>query len=80
SGKDVVIRYASRDAGAKAVQYPYEANANANDEWLAEDAGNGRIRLLNRHSGFYLTAGNAQGDQLEQRPFDGADHQLFTVS
>ncbi|WP_406390239.1 glycoside hydrolase family 97 catalytic domain-containing protein [Streptomyces sp. NBC_00882] len=80
SGKDIVIQSASRDAGAKAIQYPYEANANTNDEWLAEDAGNGRIRLLNRHSGLYLTAGNAQGDQLEQRPFDGADHQLFTVS
>ena len=80
SGKDVVIRWGSRDAGAKAIQYPYEANATTNDEWLAEDAGNGRIRLLNRHSGLYLTAGNAQGDQLEQRPFDGADHQMFTVS
>ncbi|MDG5805245.1 glycoside hydrolase family 97 catalytic domain-containing protein [Streptomyces ossamyceticus] len=80
SGKDVVIRYASRDAGAKAVQYTYEANANTNDEWLAEDAGNGRVRLLNRHSGLYLTAGNAQGDQLEQRPYDGGDHQMFTVS
>ncbi|MFF7788365.1 glycoside hydrolase family 97 catalytic domain-containing protein [Streptomyces sp. NPDC007991] len=80
SGKDVVIRNASRDAGAKVIQYQYEANANTNDEWLAEDAGNGRIRLLNRHSGLYLTAGSAQGDQLEQRPFDGADHQLFTVS
>ncbi|MDQ0753921.1 hypothetical protein QF034_008152 [Streptomyces africanus] len=80
SGKDVVIRNASRDAGAKVIQYQYEANANTNDEWLAEDAGNGRIRLVNRHSGLYLTAGNAQGDQLEQRPFDGADHQLFTVS
>lgn len=78
SGKDIVIRWASRDAGAKAVQYPYEANANTNDEWLAEDAGNGRIRLLNRHSG--LSAGGAQGDQLEQRPFDGAGHQMFTVS
>ncbi|GGZ45641.1 RICIN domain-containing protein [Streptomyces bluensis] len=51
SGKDVVIRSASRDAGAKAIQYSYEANANTNDEWLAEDAGNGRVRLLNRHSG-----------------------------
>ncbi|MEU2913399.1 hypothetical protein ACWCQ0_36545 [Streptomyces massasporeus] len=28
----------------------------------------------------YLTAGSAQGDQLEQRPYDGADHQMFTVS
>ncbi|MEV4861827.1 glycoside hydrolase family 97 catalytic domain-containing protein [Streptomyces ossamyceticus] len=80
SGKDVVVRYASRDAGAKAIQYTYEANANTNDEWLAEDAGNGRVRLLNRHSGLYLTAGDAQGDQLEQRPFDGGDHQMFTVS
>ncbi|MEU9064356.1 glycoside hydrolase family 97 catalytic domain-containing protein [Streptomyces sp. NPDC048430] len=80
SGRDVVIRYASRDAGAKAIQYTYEANANTNDEWLAEDAGNGRVRLLNQHSGLYLTAGNAQSDQLEQRPFDGADHQMFTVS
>ena len=79
SGKDVVIQVASRDAGAKAVQYPYEANANTNDEWLAEDAGNGRIRLLNRHSGLYLTAGSAQGDRLEQRPY-GAGHQTFTVS
>ncbi|MDQ0688959.1 hypothetical protein QFZ56_007922 [Streptomyces achromogenes] len=35
---------------------------------------------VNRHSGLHLTAGNAQGDQLEQRPFDGADHQMFTVS
>ncbi|MYS88679.1 MULTISPECIES: glycoside hydrolase family 97 catalytic domain-containing protein [Streptomyces] len=80
SDKDVVVQWASRDAGAKAIQYPYEANANTNDEWLAEDAGNGRIRLLNRHSGLYLTAGAAQGDRLEQRPYDGADHQLFTVS
>ncbi|MEU1571915.1 RICIN domain-containing protein [Streptomyces collinus] len=45
-----------------------------------EDAGNGRVRLLNRHSGLYLTAGSAQGDQLVQRPYDGADHQMFTVS
>jgi hypothetical protein len=36
SGKDIVIRSASRDAGAKVIQYPYEANANTNDEWLAE--------------------------------------------
>ncbi|MER5373421.1 hypothetical protein [Streptomyces sp. NPDC002553] len=64
----------------KAVQYPYEANASTNDEWLAEDAGNGRVRLLNRHRGLYFSAGSAQGDPLEQRPFDGAGHKMFTVS
>ncbi|MEU1106223.1 RICIN domain-containing protein [Streptomyces tibetensis] len=72
SGKGVVIRWASRDAGAKAVQYPYEVNANTNDEWLAEGAGNGRVRLLNRHSGLYLTAGSAQGDRLEPRLYQAS--------
>ncbi|CCK26925.1 hypothetical protein BN159_2546 [Streptomyces davaonensis JCM 4913] len=79
SGKDVVVKDASREAGGKAIQYRYETGADTNDEWLAEDAGAGRIRLVNRHSGLYLTAGRAQGDQFEQRPFDGGAHQEFTV-
>jgi hypothetical protein len=67
-------------AGAKIIQYQYESGTNTNDEWLVEDAGDGRIRLANRHSGLYLTVGGAQGSQSEQRPYDGTERQLFTIS
>jgi hypothetical protein len=67
SGKAVVVLSASWDAGAKIIQYQYESGPDTNDEWLVEDAGNGRIRLANRHSGLYLTAGDVQGVQSEQR-------------
>ncbi|MFT7839818.1 glycoside hydrolase family 97 catalytic domain-containing protein [Saccharothrix sp. BKS2] len=80
SGKDVVVHGASRDAGGKVVQYSYEPGANTNDEWLLEDAGNGRYRLANRFSGLYLTAPPAQGGQLEQRPHDGGGRQAFTIA
>jgi hypothetical protein len=80
SGKAVVVLSAFRDAGAKIIQYQYESGTNTNDEWLVEDTGNGRIRLANHHSGLYLTAGDTQGAQSEQRPYDGTDRQLFTIS
>jgi hypothetical protein len=80
SGRDVVIDSASRDAGAKVIQYEYATGSDTNDEWLLEDAGEGRIRLANRFSGLYLTAGDAEGTQCEQRPYDGGDHQTFTIS
>ncbi|ROP34837.1 glycoside hydrolase family 97 protein [Saccharothrix texasensis] len=80
SGKDIVVQGASRDAGAKVIQYSYEPGANTNDEWLLEDAGDGRHRLANRFSGLYLTMPATQGAQLEQRPYDGSDRQTFTVT
>ncbi|MEU4746589.1 RICIN domain-containing protein, partial [Actinosynnema sp. NPDC023658] len=80
SGKDVVVRGASRDAGAKLIQYSYEPNADTNDEWLLEDAGNGRYRLANRFSGLYLTMPSAQGAQVEQRAYDGSGRQAFTIA
>ncbi|MFB7673346.1 glycoside hydrolase family 97 catalytic domain-containing protein [Kitasatospora purpeofusca] len=79
SGEDVVVRGASRDAGGKVVQCAYATGEKTNDEWLAEDAGNGRIRLGNRYSGLYLTASGTAGGQFEQRPLDGSGAQLFTV-
>ncbi|MFB7619578.1 glycoside hydrolase family 97 catalytic domain-containing protein, partial [Kitasatospora sp. NPDC056181] len=78
SGEDVVVQGASRDAGAKVVQCVYATGEKTNDEWLAEDAGNGRIRLGNRYSGLYLTAPATAGGQFEQRPLDGSGRQLFT--
>ncbi|MFE7580815.1 glycoside hydrolase family 97 catalytic domain-containing protein [Streptomyces gardneri] len=80
SGDDVVVQGASRNAGAKVIQCAYAPGAKTNDEWLAEDAGSGNVRFLNRYSGLYLTAGRARGDQFEQRPFDGSGRQLFRVS
>ncbi|MGY0466068.1 glycoside hydrolase family 97 catalytic domain-containing protein [Kitasatospora sp. cg17-2] len=79
SGEDVVVFRASRDAGGRIVQCGYATGEHTNDEWLAEDAGNGRIRLANRYSGLYLTAPGAVGGQFEQRPLDGSGAQLFTV-
>lgn len=79
SGKAVVVHGASRDSGAKVIQYQYEAGANTNDEWLVEDAGIGRFRIANRFSGLYLTAGGTQGDQFEQRPLDGTGRQEFNI-
>ncbi|HVK20425.1 MAG TPA: glycoside hydrolase family 97 catalytic domain-containing protein [Actinokineospora sp.] len=80
SGKDVVVQGASRDAGAKSIQYDYATGANTNDEWLLEDAGNGQVRILNRFSGLYLTAGVGSAAQFEQRPYNGTTNQKFTVS
>ncbi|MFE6748233.1 glycoside hydrolase family 97 catalytic domain-containing protein [Kitasatospora purpeofusca] len=80
SGEDVVVRGASRDAGGRVVQCGYAAGEKTNDEWLAEDADGGRIRLANRYSGLYLTAPGAAGGQFEQRPLDGSGAQLFKVS
>ncbi|MGW0864889.1 glycoside hydrolase family 97 catalytic domain-containing protein [Streptomyces sp. NPDC002611] len=80
SGEDVVVQGASRDAGAKVVQCEYAQGPKTNDEWLAEDAGRGRVRFVNRYSGLYLTSGSTRGDQFTQRPFDGSDRQMFTLS
>ncbi|MFD4907018.1 RICIN domain-containing protein [Kitasatospora purpeofusca] len=81
SGKDLVVLNASRAAGAEIIQHSYSPGATSNDEWLLEDAGNGRARIANRYSGLYLTAGAVQGDQFQQRPYDtGGDRQTFTVS
>ncbi|MFC9331762.1 glycoside hydrolase family 97 catalytic domain-containing protein [Kitasatospora sp. NPDC057015] len=80
SGEDVVVLGASRGAGARIVQCVYAAGEKTNDEWLVEDAGNGRVRFANRYSGLYLTGAPAQGGQFEQRPLDGSARQLFTVS
>ncbi|MDD9375963.1 glycoside hydrolase family 97 catalytic domain-containing protein [Streptomyces sp. ZAF1911] len=80
SGKDVAIQTASRNATAKAIQYTYASGATTNDEWLLEDAGNGQIRILNRYSGLYLTAGASTGTQFDQRPYNGTANQKFTVS
>ncbi|MCX5208657.1 RICIN domain-containing protein [Kitasatospora sp. NBC_00240] len=80
SGEDLVVLGASRDAGAGILQCVYASGAKTNDEWLVEDAGDGRIRFANRYSALYLTAATAQGGRFEQRPFDGSSRQLFTVS
>lgn len=80
SGKDLVVSDASRAAGAKIIQYSYAPGTYTNDEWLLEDAGNDRVRLINRYSGLYLTAGATQGSQFEQRPYDGGNSQTFTIS
>ncbi|MGW4646871.1 glycoside hydrolase family 97 catalytic domain-containing protein [Kitasatospora sp. NPDC004289] len=79
TGEDVVVLGASRDAGAALVQCVYASGAKTNDEWLAEDAGDGRFRLANRYSGLYLTAPRAPGGRFEQRPFDGSGRQLLTA-
>ncbi|MET9398766.1 glycoside hydrolase family 97 catalytic domain-containing protein [Kitasatospora sp. NPDC002965] len=79
SGEDVVVFQASRDAGGRIVQCGYATGEHTNDEWLAEDAGGGRIRLANRYSGLYLTAPGSAGGQFEQRPLGGSGAQLFTV-
>ncbi|MFB8240594.1 RICIN domain-containing protein [Kitasatospora purpeofusca] len=81
SGKDLVVLNASKAAGAKIIQHSYAPGTDTNDEWRLEDAGNGRVRITNRHSGLYLTAGAAQGDQFQQRPYQaGGDRQTFTLS
>ncbi|MFD5922974.1 glycoside hydrolase family 97 catalytic domain-containing protein [Kitasatospora sp. NPDC058201] len=81
SGKDVVVFGASQSAGAKIVQYAYAPGVNTNDEWLLEDAGSARVRILNRLSNLYLTAGPASGDQFEQRPYDPSGiRQTFTIA
>ena len=80
NGKDVVVQGASPNPGAKVIQYSYEANANANDEWLVENAGSGYVRIRNRLSGLYLTAGPNRGDQFEQRPLDGTGNQKFSIT
>ncbi|MFB8236889.1 glycoside hydrolase family 97 catalytic domain-containing protein [Kitasatospora purpeofusca] len=79
SGEDVVVQGASRNAGARIIQCAYAAGEKTNDEWLAEDAGSGKVRIANRYSGLYLTAAATQGGQFEQRPFDGSGRQLFTL-
>ncbi|MFE2726139.1 RICIN domain-containing protein [Kitasatospora sp. NPDC059327] len=79
SAKDLAVENASRAAGAKVVQRTHTAAGPADDEWRLEDAGGGRVRVVNRHSGLYLTAGAAEVTQFEQRPYDGGDLQVFTV-
>ncbi|WP_406447832.1 RICIN domain-containing protein [Streptomyces sp. NBC_00876] len=80
SGKDLVVSDASQTAGAKIIQHSYAPGTYTNDEWILEDAGNGRVRIANRYSGLYLTAGATQGSQFEQRPMDGGNSQTFTIS
>ncbi|MGW2546817.1 RICIN domain-containing protein, partial [Kitasatospora sp. NPDC001574] len=79
SGRDLAVLNASRAAGAKIIQHSYAPGANTNDEWRLEDAGNGRVRVVNRLSGLYLTAGATQGSQFEQRPSDGSGLQTFVL-
>ncbi|MCX5208323.1 beta-galactosidase [Kitasatospora sp. NBC_00240] len=80
SGKDLVVLNASQAAGAKIIQYAYVLGPTTNDEWRLEDAGNGNVRIANRYSNLYLTAGTAQGAQFEQRPYDAGSPQTFTVT
>ncbi|MFD5918068.1 RICIN domain-containing protein [Kitasatospora sp. NPDC058201] len=79
SGRDLAVLNASRTAGAKIIQHAYAPGADTNDEWRPEDAGNGRVRVVNRLSGLYLTAGATQGSQFEQRPYDGSGLQTFVL-
>ncbi|MGV9271145.1 RICIN domain-containing protein [Kitasatospora sp. NPDC003701] len=79
SAKALAVENASRAAGAKIIQRTHTPGGLADDEWRAEDAGNGRVRLVNRHSGLYLTAGTAEITQFEQRPYDGSDLQTFSI-
>ncbi|MFD5083400.1 RICIN domain-containing protein [Kitasatospora sp. NPDC058406] len=79
SGKDLTVDNASRAAGAKIVQRTYTTGGPTDDEWRPEDAGNGRVRLANRHSGLYLTAGATETAQFEQHPYHGNDLQVFVI-
>ncbi|MFE2724461.1 RICIN domain-containing protein [Kitasatospora sp. NPDC059327] len=79
SGKDLAVLNASKAAGAKIIQHAYAPGADTNDEWRPEDAGNGRVRLVNRLSGLYLTAGATQNSQFEQRPQGGSSLQTFVL-
>ncbi|MET9403321.1 RICIN domain-containing protein [Kitasatospora sp. NPDC002965] len=81
SGKDLAVLDASLTAGAKIIQYTYAPGIYTNDEWRLEDAGNGRVRVVNRLSGLYLTAGATQNSQFEQRPYDNSGNlQTFTIN
>ena len=74
SGRDVVILDAGASPGAKAIQHDYGNPAVTNDEWLLEDAGAGRFRILNRHSGLYLTVTDSEwGTPLRQMPYRSGD-------
>ncbi|GAA2446514.1 glycoside hydrolase family 97 protein [Agromyces soli] len=79
SGRDVVILDAGTSPGAVAVQHDYGNAAVANDEWLLEDAGGGRFRIVNRLSGLVLAAVDSDwGTQLRQVPYRSGDTgQLF---
>ncbi|WP_328993259.1 glycoside hydrolase family 97 catalytic domain-containing protein [Kribbella sp. NBC_01245] len=80
SSKAVVTLNASTSAGAPIIQYSWESGPTQNDEWLAEDAGGGRFRLLNRGSGLYLTMpSTTAGAQFTQSPFDASPRQLFRI-
>ncbi|MFD8320981.1 RICIN domain-containing protein [Kitasatospora purpeofusca] len=81
SGKDLAVLNASKTAGAKIIQHSYAPGADTNDEWRLEDTGNGRVRIANRLSGLYLTAGTTQNSQFEQRPYDSTGNlQTFTIN
>lgn len=79
SGRDVVILDAGASPGALAIQYDYGNPAVTNDEWLLEDAGGGRFRIVNRLSGLVLASINSEwGTQLRQVPYRSGDaKQLF---
>jgi hypothetical protein len=79
SGRDVVILDASASPGAPAIQHDYGNPGVVNDEWLLEDAGGGRFRIMNRLSGLYLAAADSNGGtQLRQIPYRAGDEgQLF---
>ncbi|MFB8241113.1 alkaline phosphatase D family protein [Kitasatospora purpeofusca] len=81
SGKDLSVAGASRTPAAGIVQNTYTSGAPANDEWRLEGDGAGRVRIRNRHSNLYLTAGSTQGSQFTQQPYDAGNNlQTFTIS
>lgn len=79
SGRDIVILDAGVSPGAVAIQHDYGNPSVRNDEWLLEDAGGGRFRIVNRQSGLVLAAANSEwGTQLRQVAYRSGDaKQLF---
>ncbi|MGW2539810.1 alkaline phosphatase D family protein [Kitasatospora sp. NPDC001574] len=81
SGKDLSVAGASTAASAVIVQYTHTADTYTNDEWRLEGDGAGRVRVRNRYSGLYLTAGTTQGSQFTQQPYNAGNNlQTFTIS
>ncbi|WP_323184912.1 RICIN domain-containing protein [Kitasatospora purpeofusca] len=55
-------------------------NADApNQRFEFRPLADGYVRVVNRLSGLYLTAGATQGSQFEQRPYDGSGLQTFVL-
>ncbi|MGW2548194.1 RICIN domain-containing protein [Kitasatospora sp. NPDC001574] len=79
SGKDLAVENSSQAVGATIVRRAFSPGGPTDDERRLEDAGNGGVRVVNRHSGLYLTAGAAEDSQFEQRIYSGSALQVFAV-